>query len=132
MRRLPTVAGVLAVASLVFAQSGVARRDTTAPPPAVNVTVTITDVRISVTPKIVARGTYARFVLENQGSRTHAFMLGSSRQKAGVQAGFARMLKPGARRVISLMLYYRGDLPYRGVLAADRGKTGMRGTFTVS
>jgi hypothetical protein len=123
---------VLVAAVLVAAGSGGARTQTTAPPPVVNVKVTITDSRIGVAPKSAVRGAYARFILVNLGSQAHGFALGSTKRGSGVQTGFSKLLKPREHKVLLLFLDYRGKVAYRGTLPADRTKPGMRGTFTIS
>jgi hypothetical protein len=123
---------VLAAAVLLSAGSAGARPQTTAPPAVVNVKVTITDTSIGVTPKTAVRGAYVRFIVVNRGSRAHGFALGSSKPAAGVQPGFTKLLKPRERKVLMLLLDYRGEIAYRATLPADRMKPGMRGTFTIS
>jgi hypothetical protein len=109
---------------LVFAPATGA---TTAPPPIVNVKVTITDSGIVVAPKQAARGAYARFLLVNRGSQPHAFAFGSTRGGTG----FARFLRPREHKVLFFFLESRGTLGYRGTMRPDRSKQAMRGIFTV-
>lgn len=129
--RLFTLAA-LAIVALVPAAQGSARPQTTAPPPVVNVKVTITDTRIGVTPKGAQRGDYARFILVNMGKKPHTFTLGATKRGAGVQTGFSKSLKPNEQKTLLLFLDYRGQVSYRGSLPADRGLPGMKGIFTIS
>jgi hypothetical protein len=129
--RLFALAAASAVA-LVPAAQGSARPRTTAPPPVVNVKVTITDTRIGVTPKVAQRGDYARFIMINVGKRPHTFTLGSTKHGTGVQTGFSKALKPNEQKTLLLFLDYRGQVAYRGSLPADRSLPGMRGVFTIS
>jgi hypothetical protein len=122
----------LAIVALVPAAQGSARPQTTAPPPVVNVKVTITDTRIGVTPKIAQRGDYARFILVNLGKQPHTFTLGTTKHGTGVQTGFSKALKPNEQKILLLFLDYRGRISYRGTLPADRSKPGMQGVFTIN
>ena len=108
------------------------RPQTTAPTAVVDITVTITDTRISISPKRAARGNYARFVLLNVGTKPHTFAFGTAKRGTGVQTGFTRPLKPKEQKTFLLFLDYRGQVAYYGSLAADRSKPGMRGVFTIS
>ena len=129
--RLFTLAA-LAIVALVPAAQGSARPQTTAPPPVVNIKVTITDTRIGVTPKGAQRGDYARFILVNVGKKPHTFTLGATKRGTGVQTGFSKSLKPNEQKTLLLFLDYRGQVSYRGSLPADRGLPGMKGIFTIS
>ncbi|HSC92720.1 MAG TPA: hypothetical protein VLB86_13800 [Gaiellaceae bacterium] len=104
---------------------------TTAPPPIVNVKVTITDSRINMHPKRGQRGAIGRFILLNVGAKPHTFTLGHKRHGTGTQTGFTKALRPGAQSIHVFYLDYRGKLPYLSPLPADRSKPGMRGTFTI-
>lgn len=118
-------------AGAVLVSTGRARPETTAPSVFVNVRVTITNSRIVLSRHNAPRGTYARFIIRNLGTRTHAFTLGTARRGTGRQSGFTRTLRPGTRKILLLFLDYRGTIPYSASLPADRAKPGMRGTFTI-
>jgi hypothetical protein len=120
---------VSAVALVPAAQTSAQLR-TTAPPPVVNIKVTITDTAISMSPKRAQRGDYARLV--NLGKESHAFTLGNAKPSTGRQTGFTRMLRPKEETILLLFLDYRGPVAYFGTLAADRSKPGMKGFFTIS
>jgi hypothetical protein len=109
-----------------------ARPQTTAPPPVVDIKVTITDAGIRMTPKSAARGDYARFILLNVGKRPHTIAFGAGKRGTGVQTGFSKPLKPNEQKILLLFLDYRGKVAYRGSLAADRAKPSMNGVFTIS
>lgn len=121
----------LAVAGAVLVPAAHARSRTTAPTLFVNVHVTITDTRIVLSRHDAPRGTYARFIIRNTGTRPHAFTLGNARRGTGLQSGFTRTLQPSTRKILILFLDYRSRIPYFGSLPADRSKPGMRGTFTI-
>jgi hypothetical protein len=114
------------------AQQGSVRPQTTAPPSLVEIKVTITDTRISLSPKRAFRGAYVRFIMLNVGNKPHTFAFGTAKRGTGVQTGFTRPLEPKQRKILVLFLDHRGRVAYYGSLAADRSKPGMRGVFTVS
>ena len=128
--RLSALAAVAAVALVLGAQSS-ARQQTTAPPPVVDIKVTITDRAINMTPKKAFRGDYARFILFNSGTKPHTFTFGSTKRGSGVQTGFSKPLRPKEQKILLLFLDYRGQVAYYGSLAADRSKPGMKGVFTI-
>jgi len=133
--RLFSLAALAAVA-LVPAAQGAQQRfagpQTTAPPPVVDIKVTITDTRFALSPKFAHRGDYARFILLNTGKKAHTFTLGGAKAGAGVQTGFSKLLKPKEQKILLLFLDYRGQIAYRGTLPADRSLPGMKGFFTIS
>jgi hypothetical protein len=128
--RLLALAGACAAVLVPAAQSS-AQPETTAPPPVVSVKVTITDARITMSPKRAQRGSLAQFILLNRGTRPHTFKLGHERRGTGSQTGFTKALKPNQQSVLIYFLDYRGKLPYLASLPADRSKPGMKGTFTI-
>lgn len=134
--RLFTLAALAAVTLVPAAQGGAqqpsASPQTTAPPPVVDIKVTITDTRIGLTPKGAQRGDYARFILLNVGKKPHTFTLGGTKHGTGVQTGFSKLLKPKEQKILLLFLDYRGQIAYRGTLPADRSLPGMKGVFTIS
>jgi hypothetical protein len=121
----------LLVSSAILVPTAHGQSSTTAPTLFVNVAVTITDTRIVLSRHDAPRGTYARFIIRNTGTRPHAFTLGTARRGTGRQSGFTRALRPGTRKILILFLDYRSRIPYFGSLAVDRAKPGMRGTFTI-
>lgn len=129
--RFLALAAISTVALAQDAQS-FARPQTTAPPPVVDIRVTITDGAIKMSPKSAFRGDFARFTLVNVGKRPHTLTFGQGKRGTGVQTGFTAPLQPKKQRILLLFLDYRGKVPYHGSLAADRAKAAMRGFFTVS
>jgi hypothetical protein len=123
--------GAAAIAALVPAAQSLATSATTAPPPVVDVKISITDSRFSVSPKRARRGSLARFILVNLGKEPHAFKLGHERRGTGTQTGFTTAVPAGKQKVSILFLDYRGTLPYSPALPADRAKQGMKGSFTI-
>lgn len=120
------------VGALALGASGSARPLTTAPPPVVDIRVTITDNAISMSPKRASRGDYARFILVNNGRSSHTFTFGSSKRHTGAQTGFSKPLRPKEQKILLLFLDYRGKVPYFGSLPADRSKPAMKGVFIIS
>lgn len=128
--RLLALAAVSAVAFVPAAQSADQPR-TTAPPQVANIKITISDSGIRISPKTAQRGSMGRFILVNIGKKPHTFALGSERRGTGVQTGFTRSLKPSQQSVLLLFLDFRGLLPYRATLPADRSKPAMQGSFRI-
>lgn len=100
---------------------------TTAPSVFVNVHVTLTDSKVIVSPKTAPRGSDARFIIRNIGTKPHSFTL-----ITGAQHGFSRVFKPG-KHATTLLLYlnYRGALTYYGGDSSAQAGPAMRGTFLV-
>jgi hypothetical protein len=126
---LALTAGV--AAALVPAAASPARPRTTAPPEVVAVKITISDTAVHMSPKRAQRGAVARFILVNVGKKPHTFALGHLRRGTGSQTGFTKSLRPNEQSILVLFLDYRGALPYRCTLPADRTRPGMRGIFTI-
>lgn len=82
-------------------------------------------------PKRAQRGSMARFILLNLGTKPHTFKLGHERRGTGTQTGFTKALKPSQQHILIYFLDYRGKLPYFASLPADRSKPGMQGFFTI-
>src|SRR5664279_1540505 len=76
---------------------------TTAPNGYINVHVTLTDSKVIVSPKTAPRGSDARLIVRNIGTKPHSFTL-----LTGVQTGFSRVFKPGKPSVLVLYLDRRG------------------------
>lgn len=125
---LSALAAVPAAQGSVRTQSG---PQTTAPTVFVNVLVTITDKRITLSRHRANRGDEARFIIRNIGAKTHTFSLGSLEHGQGMQTGFSPTLKPKTQRTLLLFLDYRGTVPYKSALPHDRALPGMKGTFTI-
>lgn len=133
MRTLVLAAATAFAAAALAAGAalGFASPQTTAPSIIVKVRVTITDSKITMTPKRAPRGADAQFILRNTGSKTHSFTLGTAKRGSGKQTGFSKVLAPRTQKILLLYLDYRGTLPYFSSTPADKGKPGMHGSFTV-
>ncbi len=129
-RRLLGIGAASALALIAVAQ-GSAGPQTTAPPQVWTIKIMITDSAIHMNPKSAPRGDVGRFILVNAGKKRHAFSLGHQRHQTGSQTGFSRTLNPGQQSILILFLDYRGILPYRGTLPADRLKPAMQGSFRI-
>jgi hypothetical protein len=105
---------------------------TTAPNETVTIKVMISDDAIHMSPKSAPRGDVGRFILVNAGKKPHTFSLGHQRRQTGSQTGFVRSLQPGGQLFVILFLDFRGTLPYRATLPADREKPAMRGIFRIT
>lgn len=132
MKTRLAVLATVSAAALVPAAQTAARPQTTAPPPVVEIRVTISDSGIRFAPAHAVRGAYARFILVNVGARPHTLALGARKKAAGVQTGFTKLLKPKEQKVLLLFLDFRGRVPYLAPLPHDRGKPGMKGVFTIT
>ena len=82
-------------------------------------------------PKIAQRGSMGRFILVNVGKKPHTIVLGTSGAAPACRLGFAKSLKPSQQAVLLLFLDFRGLIPYRATLPADRSKPAMQGTFRI-
>ena len=122
---------VFVLASLALVPATQAHPLTTAPTVFYNIHVTLTSSRIVLDRHNAPRGTYARFIIRNLDTRPHNFTLGKVRRGTGAQSGFSRTLKPRQKVILLLFLDYRGAIPYRAGLPADRSKSGMTGVFTI-
>ena len=127
--RLLTLVALLAVALVPTAQ---ARQQTTAPTLFITVNVTLTDSKIILSQKVAPRGTSARFVIKNIGSKPHSFTLGSLQRGFGHQTGFDKIVRPNQPAdILVLYLDYRGKMPYYSKLSTDLKNGKMHGFFTV-
>ena len=117
--------------ALVPAAQSADQPQTTAPPQVANIKITVSDTGIRFSPKIAQRGSMGRFVLVNVGKKPHTIVLGNERRGTGVQTGFSKSLRPSQQAVLLLFLDFRGLIPYRATLPADRSKPAMQGTFRI-
>jgi hypothetical protein len=121
----------LTALALGVVQLAPARTHTTAPNIYVNVNVTLTDTKVTVSPTSAPRGSDARFIVRNVGSKPHLFTIGSLRYGTGVQTGFTRVMKPGAHGVFLVYLDYRGLMRYYSDIGANARTPTYKGTFAV-
>jgi len=137
--KVKRILGVVVVLLAAFAATAQAqlRTDhrlarTTAPDSYVNIDVTMTDTKFTLSRHTGPAGSDARFILHNIGKKAHSFQLGTAKSGIGFQSGFNALVKPGQQKILILYLDYRGaKVPYFGNLPADRNKPGMKGMFTV-
>jgi len=115
----------------IVVPSALARPQTTAPNVFVNIHVTLTDSKVILFPKTAPRGSDARFIVTNKGTKPHTFTLGSSKLGAGLQSGFTRVVKPKQHQILLLYLNARGALPYYGGATAKKALPSMKGIFLV-
>jgi uncharacterized cupredoxin-like copper-binding protein len=101
---------------------------TTEPTEIINVRVTITDARISVSERTVERGVALRFVIRNAGKKVHNFAMGERPELDGFHTP---NLTRGKSAVLLVFMDYRGDFPYKSTVRGDLNKPGMRGHITV-
>jgi hypothetical protein len=115
---------------------------TTTPNVFVDIQVTVTDERISLNRHSATRGDMGRFVIRNAGKKPHTFAIGHSvhgtgqnaqgtTSQYGKQSGFTTTVKPKEQKTFLLFLDFRGPVPYYSTTPTDRGKPGMKGTFTI-
>lgn len=131
---------VAAIATLSLAGAGAAHTlstphrlaRTTAADSYVNVHVTMTNTKFTLSRHEGPFGSDARFILKNISNKPHNFELGQQRAGLGIQRGFSATVPPHKQKILILYLDYRGSkLAYYGGLKADRKKAGMKGVFTV-
>jgi hypothetical protein len=121
--------GVVLGAMLV--PTALARPQTTAPNVFVNIHVTLTDTEVILSPKSAPRGSDARFIVRNTGTKPHSFTLGSSVLGANLQSGFSRTVQPKQSKILLLYLNARGALQYYGGATAKKSTPKMKGIFLV-
>ena len=128
--RMAVVGCGLALASALVS-SAAAERQTTSPNVYVNINVTLTDSKVTMSPRSAPRGSDARFIVRNIGKQAHLFTLGTTERGLGFQTGFSRVFKPKAHQVLLLYLDQRSVLQYYLGASAKSATPAMKGTFTV-
>ena len=136
MKKIVGLAAILlaALAATAQAQLSTGHRlaRTTAPDSYVNIHVTMTDTKFTVSRHEGPAGSDARFIIRDIGKKAHAFQLGKAKAGVGFQSGFNATVKPGQQKILILYLDYRGAVvPYFGSMPADRNNAAMKGTFKV-
>jgi len=104
---------------------------TTAPDNYVDVHVTMTNTKFTLSRHEGPRGSDARFILKNVSNKPHNFELGQQRAGLGIQSGFSATVPPHKQKILILFLDYRGKVAYYGGLKTDRSKPGMKGVFKI-
>ena len=126
------LAALAATAAQAQLRSGHRLARTTAPNSYVNINVTMTDTKFTLSTHTGPAGSDARFIIRDIGKKAHAFQLGTKKAGLGFQSGFTATVKPGQQKIMILYLDYRGGkVPYFGSMPADRNKPGMKGIFKI-
>jgi hypothetical protein len=130
----PRVAGLFGGALVLLAALALVPlgSSTTAPSIYITVHVTLTDSKVIMSPKSAPRGSDARFLIRNVGTRPHAFTIGETIRGTGLQTGFSRVFKPSKKTtILFLYLDYRGTIPYFGGDSAAKATREEKGVFTI-
>ena len=132
IRKLGAFAAVLAV-TVVPAAQGMARApQTTEPGEIVEVTVTITDSKITLSDYAAERGDQIDFHVANNGRRAHNFVLRGIGPVALSNLGLGtNLIRPKGKAVLQVFLDFRGEMTYKSTVRADQSKPGMKGTFRI-
>jgi hypothetical protein len=110
-----------------------AAHGTTEPSVYNQVTVTISDTKITVSVNSAMRGEGVDFHVKNIGKKPHNFVLTGSNAIGLAHEGLGTpVLLPKKTWVLQVFMDIRGDIPFKSTLRADRTKAGMKGTFTVN
>jgi hypothetical protein len=132
IRRLSTFAAVLAVAVVPSAQGMGRAPQTTEPGEIIEVQVTITDSKITLSDYNAERGTQIDFQVVNKGRRAHNFVLRGTGPIALSNLGLGtNLVRPKGKAVLQVFLDFRGQMVYKSTVRADQSKPGMKGTFTI-
>jgi hypothetical protein len=132
IRKLSAFAAVLAVAVVPSAQGMARAPQTTEPGEIIEVTVTITDVKIPLSDYDAERGAQVDFHVVNKGRRAHNFVLRGTGPIALSDLGLGtNLIKPKGSAVLQVFLDFRGQMIYKSTVRADLTKAGMKGTFNI-
>jgi hypothetical protein len=132
IRKLSAFAAVLAVAVVPSAQGMVRAPQTTEPGEVIEVDVTITDSKITMSDTAAERGDQVDFHVVNNGRRAHNFALRGTGPIALSNLGLStNLLRPKGKTVLQVFLDFRGDMIYKSTVRADQSKPGMKGTFKI-
>jgi hypothetical protein len=125
------LAAVTAVA-LVPAASGVVRPQTTEPTAMLDIYVTITDSKITLSGATGERGQGVNFWVHNVGKRVHNFVLRGTGPLALTSLGLGtHLVKPKTTVDLQVFLDFRGQMGYKSTVRTDLSKPGMSGTFQI-
>ena len=131
MRTAFALVTVSAVA-LVPAANGVVRPRTTSPSDIIDVYVTITDTKITLSEPSGKRGQSVNFWVHNVGRRTHNFVLRGTGPLALTGLGLAtHLVTPKSTVDLQVYLDFRAQMTYTSTVRADKNKPGMTGTFSI-
>lgn len=118
--------------ALVPAANGVVRPRTTEPTAMLDVYVTITDSKITLSGSSGQRGQGANFWVHNVGRRAHNFVLRGTGPVALTSLGLGtHLVKPGSTVDLQVFLDFRGQMTYKSTVRTDQNKPGMTGSFAI-
>jgi hypothetical protein len=132
---LAAVAGFAVVPSaqaMTRGQQAARGPQTTEPGEIVEINVTITDTKITVSDKTAQRGDQVDFHVQNNGRRAHNFVLRGTGPIALSDLGLGtNLIKPKGSAVLQVFLDFRGQRTYKSTVRTDLTKPGMKGTFAI-
>ncbi len=132
IRKLSAFAAVLAVAIVPSAQGMVRAPQTTEPGEIIEIEVTITDTKITMTDTAAQRGDQVDFHISNKGRRAHNFALRGTGPVALSNLGLStNLIRPKGKVVLQVFLDFRGEMTFKSTVRADQSKPGMKGTFRI-
>jgi hypothetical protein len=132
IRKLSAFAALVAVAVAPSAQGMVRAPQTTTPGEIIEVYVTITDAKITLSDYSAERGAQVDFHVTNKGRRAHNFVLGGTGPFALTSLGLkTNLVRPKGTTVLQVFLDFRGQMSFRSTVRLDQNKPGMRGSFTI-
>jgi hypothetical protein len=132
---LAAVAGIAVVPSaqaMTRGQQAARGPQTTEPGEIIDINVTMTDTRITMSDKTAQRGDQVDFHIQNNGRRSHNFVLGGTGPLALTGLGLStNLIKPKGSAVLQVFLDFRGNMTYKSSVRTDLAKPGMKGTFAI-
>jgi hypothetical protein len=132
IRTLSAFAAVLAVALVPSAQGMVRAPQTTEPGEIVEVLVTMTDSKITLSDYDAERGAQIDFQVKNNGRRAHNFVLRGNQAVGLSNLGLGtNLIRPKGKAVLQVFLDFRGSMIFKSTVRADQSKPGMKGTFNI-
>ena len=134
--RLVSLVALVAAVVVPFAHGATrlaAAPQTTEPDTYLDVNVTLTDRKITLSDRSADRGSGITFHVRNTGTKLHSFALvgpgALSLDSAGLRTP---ALKPGQTAVLQVYLDFRGAIPYRSTAPGDATRITLRGVFFVT
>jgi len=130
--RTAVALGAVSAVALVPAANGVAAPRTTEPTDMLDIYVTITDSKITLSGDTGQRGQGANFWVHNVGKRVHNFVLRGTGPVALTSLGLGtHLVKPKSTVDLQVFLDFRGQMTYKSPVRTDLTKPGMKGTFAI-
>jgi hypothetical protein len=106
---------------------------TTEPDDYLDVNVTLSDRKITLSDRSADRGNGVTFHVKNTGTKPHSFALVGTAAISLDNAGLRTpVLKPGQTAVLQVYLDFRGAIPYKSFAPGDATRLTMRGVFFVT